>query len=529
VGSIALNPKTEAQLAEAVAKYHYDPLGFVLFAYPWGEEFLPDGTINFLKDAKGPEKWQRELLTELGKHITLNAIKKTAEIDISAWRSSIASGNGVGKSALVVFLIHFFMATRPDTRVVVTANTAPQLETRTWPELAKWHNVFICKQWFTWTATSYYFSVYPEERRKNYMATALTVAEDNSVAFQGWHNAGKSLIFLFDEASGIGKPIWEAVDGSMMGKADVYFFAFGNPNEPSGEFYNCFTDQNYVDKYYLRNIDSRDVNISNKEEIKNSIDKWGIDSNWVKIRVFGQFPAQGFNGFINAEMVDLAIRREIIVDYGEPLILGVDVARYGDDSTVFSLRRGRDFRTHQQLQFRGLSTVKVAELVMQTAELHRVDGIVIESTGVGAGVIDVCRDRGCKIVEVHPGSPALEPLIYVNKRAELWGKMRDWIYNEGCMPNDPELVIQMTSIQYGFDVGGQRLKLERKELYKQRTGLPSPDKADSLATTFAHKFARKDRTYGVFGRNNKAVTDDGELCFDEDLSRRESRYDRSFQ
>jgi hypothetical protein len=498
------SPQTNEKLAEQVAQYYADPFGFVMFAYPWGEPELPDGGHNPLMLKSGPEPWQRRLLMKVGAHIKENIERKKLGLELLVWRSARVSGHGVGKSAVVAWLNHFFMATRPDTRGVVTANTAAQLASKTWPELAKWHKLFICKHWFNWEATKYYFAQYPEEQRKNYMIEAITVSEQNTEAFAGLHNEGKTIVIIFDEASGIDSKLWEVAEGALT-DGEAFFFVFGNPTQPTGDFADCF-DKN--ERFYdCESVDSREVSWSNKQAIADMIDKWGgLDSDEVKVRILGQFPNQSYNGFIGKIACQIAQERELISDPGAALILAVDVARFGDDETVFNWRQGRDARTRPMLTFKGINTVRIAQITMDLCNKEMPDAIVVESTGVGAGVIDILRDRGYRVIEVHPGAPSVEPEHYYNKRAELWSKCRDWIIDEGCIANDPVLYEQLTTILYTFDRHEQRIKIENKEEYKRRTGLSSTDRADTLVLTFGATLPRRDRNLTLRYGHERSVS-----------------------
>src|SRR5688572_6014759 len=419
-GLTVLSPELEAKIAEAVAVFYDDPYGFVMFAYPWGEPFLPDGTVNPLKDKTGPEPWQRDYLIALGEHIRENAERKKLGLDYMVWRGAVASGHGVGKSALVAWLIHFFMSTRYDTRAVVTANTANQLETKTWPELAKWHHLLSHnRHWFQWTATAYYFKQYPEDRRKNYMVNAVTVSEHNTEAFAGLHNEGKCVFVIFDEASGIFPKLWEVVTGAFT-DSEGFFFAFGNPTQPDGSFADCF--DKHKDMYYTDHVDSREVSHTNKQSLEDIIRMYGIDSDEVKVRVRGMFPHQAYNGFIGLDVVVGAIERELYYDAGAPLIMAIDVARFGGDETVIGFRQGRDARSRKMIALKGLKTTRITEIAAEIASRERPDAIVIESTGPGVGVIDQLRDRGFKVIEVHPGALSAKPEHYYRKRDELWGE-----------------------------------------------------------------------------------------------------------
>lgn len=498
-----LNVKTQKEIAEATASFYEDPYGWVMFAFPWGQPYLPDGSENPLRDKKGPEPWQREELEALGQHIKDNLILGDMGLDMNVWKSAYASGHGVGKSAYVAWLILFFMSTRVDTRGVVTASTQFQLEDKTWPELAKWFNLLINKSWFTWTSTGLVFSAYPVEKQKNYKTTAATVSEEKTEAFAGLHNEGNTIFIIFDEASGVLAKIWEVAEGALLGSGEKYFFALGNPTRPDGEFADSFDKHSHL--YRTRNIDSREVSHTNPIAVQALIDKYGEDSDEIKVRVKGQFPLVSYNGFISVEIARMAIERELTLDSGAGLIMAIDVARFGNDSSVIGFRQGRDARSRPFKKFKGLTLTKLAEIAMREADIHKPDIIVIEATGIGAGVVDIMRDRGYKIHEVHPGAAAERHELYINRRAEYWSIMRDWLFDEGCIDGaDTNLFSQLTTILYTLDRHEQRVKLEPKEEIKKR-GLESPDEADTLGLTFAVRIARRDRT-NELGRRRAALT-----------------------
>lgn len=499
-----LNINTEIAIAQFVAGFYDDPYGFVMGVFPWGQATLPDGSENPLKDHTGPEDWQEEELKALGVHIKNNIMLREMGLEMLVWKSAIASGHGVGKSALVAWIILFLMSTRTDTRGVVTANTAFQLEDKTWPELGKWHNLMINKHWFNRSASGLVFAAYPEDRQKNYKTTAATVSEENTEAFAGLHNEGKTVFIVFDEASGIAPKIWEVSEGALT-DGEAFFFAFGNPTRPDGAFADCF--DKYAHLYRTRNVDSREVRHTNKTALQGIIDKYGIDSDEVKVRVLGVFPSQSFNGFISVDIVKDAQCRELVSDSDAALIMAIDVARFGNDRSCIRYRQGRDARSIPTKTFKGLTITKLAEIAMRDADIHKPDAIVVEATGVGAGLVDIMRDRGYKVVEVHPGAAANKHELFINRRAEYWSEMRDWLAEEGCIDPSDDLFTELTTILYSLDRHEQRLKLEAKEEMKKR-GLPSPDNADTLALTFAVRIARRDRTHSINSkRMRQAVTD----------------------
>lgn len=512
---MALSPQKEAELAGFIGGFWADPYGFVMAAFPWGRrpdgtyipgmDTLPDGQDNPLKDKFGPEPWQKEFLIKLGEHIRENKDLVDLQLPEEVWKSAIASGHGVGKSAMVAWIIYFLMSTRVDTRGVVTASTQFQLEDKTWPELAKWHALAINSHWFEWTATGLVFKAYEEAKRKNYKTTAATVSEHKTEAFAGLHNEGKTVFVIFDEASGVIGKVWEVAEGALLGRGEKFFFAFGNPTQPDGEFADCFDKHSAL--YYTRHVDSREVSHTNVNAVNKLIAKYGIDSDEIKVRVRGLFPAQSYNGFISTDVANAAMQRELLEDKAAGLIMSVDVARFGNDRSVIGFRQGRDARSRPPLIMKGKSVVELADIAMRQADLHKPDAIVIEGTGVGAGVIDIMRSRGYRVTEVHPGAAASQHEFYVNRRAEYWSEMRDWLHEEGCIREDGILFKELTTIQYTLDRHEQRIKLEAKEDMKKR-GLDSPDEADMLALTFAVRVARRDSHISANGgRSRQAITE----------------------
>jgi hypothetical protein len=387
-------------------------------------------------------------------------------------------------------------------RGVITANTQKQLEDKTWPELAKWHKIFLFKRWFTWQATSYSSALVPDEERKNYMMTAMTVGEDNVEAFQGLHNATSTVLMIFDEASGIHPKIWEAATGATT-DGEVFFLVFGNPTQPVGEFADCF--DKHKDMYDTEFVDSRNVSHTNKTALADIITIYGADSDEARVRVYGQFPHQAYNEFIGKDLARTAQSRDLFPDPGAALIMAVDVARFGGDEIVISYRQGRDARSRKRRVFKNLSTVQLTNIIVNEYKLHQPDAIVIEAPGGGDGVIDQLRENHhLKVVEFWPGAVASEPEKFYRRRDEIWSLGKDWLVDNGCIDDDDEFFIQITGLQYGYDRFEQKLKMESKELYKSRTGEHSPDRADSFMLTFAVNILRRDSQLRWRANQNKA-------------------------
>ena len=470
----------EGSLVDAMTGFAHDPLGFVRYAFPWREE----GTE--LAGEDGPRPWQIETLKLIGDRLS------ATDID-GALRIATASGHGIGKSALVSWIILWGLATAPLTKVVITANTGDQLRTKTWPEVSKWFNLLICKHWFKFEATS--ISRRNSSGSKEWRCDAATWSENNTAAFAGLHNKGKRLILLFDEASQIADKVWEVAEGAMTDEdTEILWCAFGNPTENTGRFRECFAGGRFSHRWSPRQIDSRKVPGTNKAEIDKWIADYGEDSDFVRVRVKGEFPRGGSMQFIDNETVEQAASREAVSHIYQRLVMGVDVARFGDDQATFYFRRGLDAKTVEPLKFRGLDLVSLSGKVAEQAMFYNAAAVFIDEGGMGAGVVDMVRKMlmGTLVLGINNGGKADRYTMgdgfpaTANKGAEMWASMREWL-KTGAIPADSELRAELIGRQYGFNLHNQIL-LEKKEDMKRR-GLSSPDNADGLALTFAYPVA----------------------------------------
>lgn len=455
-----------------------DPYRFVLWAFPWSE------SETELTNFKGPEPWQAALLKRVRDKLARgDDFGKTLD---EAIQESVASGHGVGKSALVAWLILWAMSTFVDTRGVVTANTETQLKTKTWVELNKWHRLFIARDLFEVTATK--ICSRDPAHADTWRVDIVPWSERNTEAFAGLHNKGRRIIVVFDEASAIPDVIWQTTEGALTdSNTQIFWFVFGNPTRNSGRFRECFTK--LANRWGTIQVDSREVSITNKTQIAKWIEDYGEDSDFVRVRVRGTFPRAGSLEFISLDLATAAAKRDVSVHLHDPLIFGVDVARFGDDETVIYIRKGRDARTHAPTRLRGADTMITASKVAELAIAFQPDAIFVDGGGVGGGVVDRLRQLRVPCIEIqfgsesdrnHPEEPSTK---YANKRAEMWGFMRKFL-REGAIPELEDLRDQLVGPQYGFN-NKDAIQLERKSDMKKR-GVPSPDIADALALTFAY-------------------------------------------
>ena len=389
-------------------------------------------------------------------------------------RIAVASGHGIGKTRLVASKIHWFLATRPNPQVVVTANTKSQLSTKTWRELAKINQTARNKDWFDYSASKFWLKDAPD----TWFASAIPWTEHMSEAFAGTHEA--HVLYLFDEASAIADTIWEVSEGAMTTPGAIWC-VYGNPTRNTGRFSECFG--RFKHRWHTMQVDSRTAKMADKAQLQQWIDDYGEDSDFVRVRVRGLFPRAGSNQFIACDIVDACRLYKSEAYETQAVIFGVDVARFGDDQNVVAIRQGRKVRP--LIKWRGLDTMTTASKIVEIYREVEPDMLFVDGGGVGGGVVDRLRQLlpPDKITEVNFGSSATDSSKYFNKRAEMWGDMRDSIKAGMELPDDLELMQELPSLEYGFSAK-QQIQLEKKEDLKKR-GLASPDCADALALTFA--------------------------------------------
>lgn len=483
------------EVMEALADYSNDPLGFVLFAFPWGEP-------GELEEYDGPEEWQVDLLTRLGQGVisTEQAIAETqafgTEGECKPVQLARTSGHGIGKSACVSWIVLWAISTLEDTKGVVTANTENQLKTKTWAELAKWYRLFIGKDLFKLTATAL-FSVDPEHE-KTWRIDMVPWSEKNMEAFAGLHNKGRRILIIFDEASAIADPIWETTEGALTDKnTQILWVCFGNPTKNSGRFRECFDGGRFAKRWDSDAIDSRSVRITNHKQIERWIQDYGEDHDFVRVRVRGIFPRTDATSFIPLELAREAAKRPVPSDNIAAVVLGVDVARFGDDSSCIYPRQGRDARSRQPRLLKGLNTRQLATEVFNDYVRYAAEAVFVDGGGVGGGVVDSLLEMGVPVYEVTFGgrpdnsNPHNPYAKYLNKRAEMYGAIRDWLPT-GSIPAEvpgleQELPTEMSTLSYTYS-REDLIQLESKRDLKRR-GEKSPDVTDALACTFAYPVA----------------------------------------
>jgi hypothetical protein len=469
-----------------------NPLAFVMYCYPWGEKGTP------LENFTGPRKWQREILLDIAEHIKQN----NGKLDFDVMREAVASGRGIGKSALVSWLEHWMLSTRIGATVIVSANSESQLRSVTWAEITKWLSMSINSHWFEVSATrvmpaKWLTELVERDLKKGtryWGVEGRLWSAENPDAYAGVHNYDGVMV-IFDEASGIDDSIWSVTSGFFTENTpNRFWLAFSNPRRNSGYFYEAFHSKREFWKN--RNIDARQVEGTDKNVYEQIIDEYGADSVQAHVEVYGMFPNASDDQFISVNVVDEAMQREKYKDNTAPIIIGVDPARFGSDSTVIAVRQGRDVIAIKR--HKGDDTMETVGRVIEAIEEYQPALVNIDEGGLGAGVVDRLKEQRYKIKGVNFGNKAKNGMMYGNKRAEMWGDMREWL-KSAAIPSDRYLKSDLISPMMKPDSKGS-IFLESKKDMRAR-GLASPDAADAIALTFAFPVAHREYT-GIIQKRN---------------------------
>lgn len=485
MGNQAALPK-EQELIARILDFKYDPEGFVDFAFPWGVPKSPLARFESMRT------WQRREFRKIKKKLEENRFRIGMGLQPEPIYIAISSGRGPGKSAFLAMLDLWVMSCWWGGTSITTANTETQLRSRTMAELGKWHTMLINRHWFDKTSMSLrpakWFAAHLENQlqidTQYYYAEGQSWSEENPDAFAGAHSQ-IAMVLKFDEASGIADPIWTVSEGFFTDLAELRIWvAISNPRRNTGKFFDCFhKDASFWDTVY---IDSRTVEGVDTSVYQRIADKYGEDHDVTRVEVKGMFPRTGSNQFIGRETVDDAVAREVVDDPGAPLLMGVDIARFGDDETVIRFRKGRDARSIPPYRYKGLDTMQVAAEVAALIDKFRPDAVFVDGGGVGGGVVDRLKQLGYRVIEVQSGSKAEDTEKHLNMRVQMWDEMRDWLVY-GCIDGDDRLIDDLTGPEYKITDKGS-IRLETKDEMKKR-GLGSPNDGDALGLTFAQPIA----------------------------------------
>lgn len=294
---------------------------------------------------------------------------------------------------------------------------------------------------------------------------------------------------IFSEYSLQDPRAWDLLRPILVENRGWAAFIF-TPRGQNHAFQMYRTALNNPDVWFTQLLTIRDTRrhdgtpVITEEEIEQER-REGMSEAVIQQDFYCDFSAVNENSLIEITSVDSATQRK----YGEsvyrhqPKVIGVDIARFGDDISVITTRQG--YVVYPQIKIRDQhnETNALAGRIAQEIKTHKPSAVFIDA-GYNPGVIDTLRNWGYTITEVNFGGKADDPLHYLNKRAEMWARMRDWLQN-GSIPDDPQLRNDLISPTYDFSGRMGSMRLESKESMKER-GIQSPNCGDSLALSFAY-------------------------------------------
>lgn len=434
-----------------------------------------------------PDEWQREALADLAENPKV----------------AIKSGQGVGKTGMEAVALLWFLTCFPYPRVVATAPTKQQLHDVLWSEVAKWQERSpLLKHILKWTKTY----IYMVGHEKRWFATARTATKPENM--QGFHE--DNMLFIIDEASGVADPIMEAILGTLSGGNNKLLMC-GNPTRTSGTFYDAFYSSRWM--YKCHTVSSEDSPRTSKDNIKALIDRFGYDSNVVRVRVRGLFPKQEDDVFIALQLIEDSIKLEVGADEEQEytpdrIDIGVDVARFGDDDTVIATKT--DMVIPDLLVRHGQNTMRtVGDIVRMYRDFTELypdyDDYIyvkIDDTGVGGGVTDRLNELKAD-PEERLDRMVVIPVNFAKKAPKtksarfyddivtwMWSNVRDLMEAKALkLPDDSILVGEFSTRKYYFLSNGKQ-RLESKDELKKR-GLTSPDRADAVSLACMPVYKKK--------------------------------------
>jgi phage terminase large subunit len=392
-------------------------------------------------------------------------------------RLSIRSGHGVGKSAFAAWVILWFMCCFFPCKVPATAPTGHQLSDILWAELAKWHRVLKERlpelgSEFEWTSEKFFLKSHPQES----FAVARTSRPENPEALQGFHSS--NIIFLIDEASGVAEEVFQVAEGALSSDG-AYVVMMANPTRTQGYFYD--SHHKMRGSWGTLHVNGEECPRVSRQYISDMAKKYGAESSIYKIRVKGEF-AGSPDGVIALDIIEPAKLRDI-APFG-PERWGVDVARFGDDLSALCKRRGNSMLEKVRV-WGGKDTMQLSGLIKNEYDAAKVkpEAICVDVIGLGAGVVDRCKELGLPIIGVNVAeSPAVEDQ-YMRLRDELWFKARDWFHGRDVrIVDDEDLIGELTLPTFKVLSTGKK-QVESKDDIKKRAA--SPDRADAFCLTFA--------------------------------------------
>lgn len=405
---------------------------------------------------------------------------------------SVAACHGPGKTAGVAIAVIYSLLFRFPLRAVATAPSRGQIEGAMMSEIVKWISKLPPDLANLLEVKSMSVSLRAAPKRSYF--EARTARPENPEALQGIHEDEGYVFLIVDEASGVHEKIFESAGGSMSGH-NCQTVLLSNPTRSSGFFFN--THHKEKNRWHTIQIGHEDSSRVTDEFVEEMALRYGRDSNTFRVRALGQFPRSDLDALIPFEVVQSARDRDIHVPSNLEEIWGVDIARFGDDSTVV-LRRNSLSVLPEITSWNQADTMATSNRIyrMYLDTEHKPQEILIDVIGMGAAVVDRLGELGLPVRGVNVSESSTYSETYRNLRTELWFKAREWLESrDHVLPNcdgtcldiqscvHERLAAELCTLKYDVTSGGKYLAESKRDLKKR--GYKSPDVADAMVLTFA--------------------------------------------
>lgn len=454
--------------------------------------------VQFAREVLGVTLWQKQ-------SDVLDAVMRERRV-------AVKSGNGLGKDFTAAVAVLWYVHCHDPAIVLSTAPTFRQVRHVLWRQINRLHRPVAEVLGGRMLATRW------ELAENRY---ALGLSADGADQFQGFHCP--NVLVVVDEAEGVDEEIYEAID-SVMTSRNPTLLLIGNPTSTSGPFHRAFHEESGIyETITISALDSPNVKngaveiagLTTAEWVEERRAIWGENSDLFRSRVLGEFPAQGEDNLISMDDLNAAIYDDagplpaastpredgalagiflpgMTPSAHGPVVVGVDVARYGSDRTVVLMRRGD--RVESVRAFSRIDTMAATGQVMLAVREHRPDAVNADVIGVGGGLVDRLREQGVVVRGVNVAAAPRRDRMCANLRAEGYQALAQRFRDRRIrIPRDAELIAELADLRYQYDSRG-RLLMESKKTVRKR-GARSPDKADALMLAFLDGYPKGTGAY----------------------------------
>ncbi len=421
-----------------------------------------------------PDAWQEEALFKFPR----------------SKRLCMKACTGPGKTAVLAWLAWNFLLTRPHPIIGAASITGDNFFSNFWPEMARWRlKSPLLEHLFEQHSKTIFAKDHPETWRlvaRTWPKDADPTRIGNTL--RGLH--GEYIMWLLDETGDYPESIMPIIDAIFSGNPkEAHVVQAGNPTKTAGPLYKACTAWRSSWEMVEITADPDDPKRTPRvsvEHAREQIKLYGADNPWVLVNIFGKFPPASFNSLIGPDEVAAAMKRYWRThEIGDaPKIIGVDVARQGDDQSVIVRRQG--IQMFKLAKYRNINSTQGAGQVARLWNDWNADATFIDmGGGFGSGWFDQLHLMGKAPIGVQFGGTAHQSNRYANKRTEMAFDLVEWIKRGGALPDDPNLLTALVETTYTFEKHGDRLILEPKEMVKKKLNGKSPDEMDGAMLTFA--------------------------------------------